>query len=140
MTELERAIAIALRAHSGQKDRQGQPYILHPLHVMMQMDSEPERIAAILHDVVEDSEITLDDLRDEGFSAEVLTAVALLTHDKSATAYDDYVRKLKPNAIARKIKLADLQHNMDVRRMVTINPEDQERLKKYHRAWRILNE
>lgn len=140
MTELERAIAIALRAHAGQKDRQGQPYILHPLHVMMQMDTEPERIAAVLHDVVEDSEITLDDLRDEGFATEVLGAVALLTHDKTATAYDDYVRRIKPNNMALKIKLADLQHNMDIRRMVTINPEDQERLKKYHRAWRILNE
>lgn len=140
MTKLERAIAIALDAHTGQKDRQGQPYILHPLHLMMQMDSEAERIAAVLHDVIEDTELTLDDLRAEGFSPEVLTAVDLLTHDKTATAYEEYVRRLKPNAMARKIKLADLQHNMDVRRIVEMSPEDQDRLQKYHRAWRILNE
>lgn len=140
MTQLERAIAIALDVHRGQTDRQGRPYILHPLHVMLQMDSESEMVAAVLHDVVEDSEMTLDDLSAEGFSTEVLNAVDLLTHDKTTMAYEDYVQRLKPDPIARKIKLADLRHNMDIRRIKKMSPHDQARLEKYHRAWRILNE
>lgn len=140
MTLLEKAIALALRAHSGQTDRYGQPYILHPLFIMQQMDTEAERIAAILHDVVEDSDITLDDLRVEGFPAEAIEAVRLLTHDKSETSYEAYIATLKPNAIARKIKLADLQHNMDIRRMDRVRPEDVERLQRYRQAWETLKE
>ncbi len=140
MTLLEKAIALALRAHSGQTDRYGQPYILHPLFIMQQMDTEAERIAAVLHDVVEDSDITLDDLRVEGFPAEAIEAVRLLTHDKSETSYEAYIATLKPNAIARKIKLADLQHNMDIRRMDRVRPEDVERLQRYRQAWETLKE
>lgn len=140
MTQLERAIALALEAHRGQTDRQGQPYILHPLHVMMQMDDEAEMIAAVLHDVIEDTGMTLDDLRAEGFSEQALTAVDLLTHDKETTSYETYVRRLKPNPMARKIKLADLRHNMDIRRIRTMSDADKARLEKYHRAWRILSE
>src|SRR5690606_9746285 len=131
---------LALRAHSGQTDRYGQPYILHPLFIMQQMDTEAERIAAVLHDVVEDSDITLDDLRVEGFPAEAIEAVRLLTHDKSETSYEAYIATLKPNAIARKIKLADLQHNMDIRRMDRVRPEDVERLQRYRQAWETLKE
>lgn len=138
MNTLERAIRIALQVHSGQTDRYGRPYILHPLHVMLQMDSETEMTAAVLHDVIEDSQMTLEDLRSEGFSEEVLAAVELLTHDKNSTPYDDYVRRLKSNHIARKIKLADLRHNMDIRRLKQFQPKDAARLEKYHRAWRIL--
>lgn len=138
MNLLEHAIAIALDIHSGQQDRYGRPYILHPLHVMLQMDTREEMIAAVLHDVVEDSETTLDDLRAQGFPEEVLLAVDLLTHDKSAMSYDAYVQRLKPNPIARKIKLADLQHNMDIRRLRRVKPDDAARLEKYHRAWRTL--
>lgn len=140
MTQLERAIALALEAHRGQSDRQGQPYILHPLHVMMQMDDEAEMIAAVLHDVIEDTDMTLDDLRAKGFSEQVLTAVDLLTHDKETTSYEAYVRRLKPNPMARKIKLADLRHNMDIRRIRTMSDSDKARLEKYHRAWRILTD
>lgn len=140
MTLLEKAIALALRAHSGQVDRYGQPYILHPLFVMQQMDSDEERIAAVLHDVVEDSEITLDDLRAEGFPAESIEAVRLMTHDKQQTSYEVYVAALKPNPIARKVKVADLQHNMDIRRMDRVRPEDVDRLQRYHQAWETLNE
>lgn len=138
MNLLEHAIAIALDVHSGQRDRYGRPYILHPLHVMLQMDSQEEMTAAVLHDVVEDSDTTLDDLRAHGFPEKILQAVDLLTHDKSAMSYDEYVRRLKPNPIARKIKLADLQHNMDIRRLKQVNPDDAARLEKYHRAWRKL--
>ena len=140
MNQLEHAIAIALHIHSGQTDRYGRPYILHPLHVMLQMESEAEMTAAVLHDVVEDSETTLDDLRKEGFSADVLKAVELLTHDKENTPYEAYVRRLKPNPVARKIKLADLKHNMDVRRMDHVRDNDVARLEKYRQAWEILTE
>jgi (p)ppGpp synthase/HD superfamily hydrolase len=138
MSLLERAIAIALEAHHGQTDRYGAPYILHPLHVMIQMDTEPEMMAAVLHDVLEDSALTLEALRDEGFSAEVLEAVRLLTHDATKSSYQEYVRRLKPNPIAVKVKLADLCHNMDVRRMDRVEERDAVRLEKYRRAWDAL--
>lgn len=138
MNQLEKAIALALRVHAGQKDRYGHPYILHPLHVMLQMDTEQEMAAAVLHDVVEDSELTLDDLKEEGFSQAVLEAVRLMTHDKENVPYESYVQTLKPNPIARKIKLADLQHNMDIRRMDRVRGRDAERLEKYRRAWELL--
>lgn len=138
MNLLELAITVALDVHRGQHDRYGHPYILHPLHVMLQMDTEEEMVAAALHDVVEDSEMTLDDLRAQGFPERIVEVVSLLTHDKDAMSYDDYVRRLKPNPIARKIKLADLQHNMDIRRLKEVGPKDATRLEKYHRAWRML--
>ena len=138
MNLLEKAVAIALNVHAGQTDRNGRPYILHPLHVMMQMDTETEMMAAVLHDVVEDSKTTLDDLRKEGFPEEVLEAVGLMTHDKEAHGYDEYVRRLKPNSIARKIKMADLSHNMDIRRIDDVDAADCERLQKYRNAWHIL--
>ena len=138
MNQLEHAIAIALDVHSGQTDRYGQPYILHPLHVMLEMESEVEMTAAVLHDVIEDSEMTLDDLRAKGFSSEVLEAVDLLTHAKESTPYEEYVQRIKPNPIARKIKMADLRHNMDIRRMDRVRDQDVSRLEKYRRAWKIL--
>lgn len=137
MNQLEKAIAIALRVHEGQTDRYGQPYILHPLFVMLQMESEAEMTAAVLHDVIEDSETTLADLRQEGFSGEVLEAVRLMTHDET-DSYEAYVRKLKPNPMARKIKLADLRHNMDIRRMDRVRTADTERLERYRSAWESL--
>lgn len=140
MTLLEKAIALALRAHSGQSDLYGQPYILHPLFLMQQMDTEAERIAAVLHDVVEDSDVTLDDLRAAGFPAEAIEAVRLMTHDKTESSYEEYVAALKPNPIARKVKLADLQHNMDIRRMDRVRPKDVDRLQRYRQAWETLNE
>ena len=137
MNLLEKCIKFALDVHAGQRDRYGRPYILHPLHLMSQMDTEVELMAAVLHDVIEDSDMTLDDLRQLGLPEEVVQAVSLLTHDES-DSYDDYVRKLKPNRIARKIKLADLLHNMDIRRMDRVTEKDAARLDKYRRAWEIL--
>jgi (p)ppGpp synthase/HD superfamily hydrolase len=138
VNQLEKAIYVALRVHEGQTDRYGRPYILHPLHVMTQMDTETEMAAAVLHDVVEDSDVTPDDLRAEGFTADVVEVVRLLTHDKEKLSYEAYVRRLKPHPIARKIKLADLAHNMDIRRMDKVQEKDRERLEKYRNAWEIL--
>ncbi|MFW5942203.1 MAG: GTP pyrophosphokinase [Chloroflexota bacterium] len=138
MNLLEKAIAIALHAHQGQLDRCGEPYILHPLRLMLQMETDAERMAAVLHDVVEDTALTLADLEAEGFPQEVLEAVRLLTHDRSDHPYEQYVRTLKENPIARKVKLADLQHNMDIRRLDGVQQTDLERLQRYRQAWETL--
>ena len=138
MSLLERAIEIALESHHGQTDRYGSPYILHPLLVMMHMDNDNEMMAAVLHDVLEDSNLTLEFLRDQGFPAEVLEAVRLLTHDAETFSYSEYVRRLKLNPIAAKVKLADLKHNMDIRRMDHVEEKDAIRLEKYRRAWETL--
>jgi (p)ppGpp synthase/HD superfamily hydrolase len=139
LSQLEKAIAIALRAHEGTIDKAGQPYILHPLHLMMQMDTEEARITAVLHDVVEDSDITLADLANSGFSTKVLDALALLTHNKELVAYADYIAAMKGNPLAKKVKLADLEHNMDIRRLqAPLSEEDLKRLNNYRLAWDVL--
>jgi (p)ppGpp synthase/HD superfamily hydrolase len=137
MTLLEKAIEIALRAHAGQKQKDGSPYILHPLRVMGRVWRDEERMAAVLHDVIEDSAVTLEDLRKEGFPEEVVEAVRLLTHEEGVS-YEDYVTRLKGNGMARRIKVADLEDNSDIRRLSGVEEKDIERLRKYHRAWGIL--
>jgi len=137
MTLLERAIQIAVNAHAGQKGKDGTPYILHPLRLMMKVQTEEEKMIAVLHDVVEDTDVTLADLQREGFPAAVLNAVELLTHDAD-TPYEDYVQQIKTNPLAKTVKLADLEDNSDIRRLSGIEEKDLQRLKKYHRAWLIL--
>ena len=107
MSTLERALTIAATAHAGQKERNGSPYILHPIRVMLAVSTPVEQMAAVLHDVVEDAAVTLVQLRDEGFPAEVLEAVDLLTHD-AAEPYLDYVRRVGTQPVARAVKMADL--------------------------------
>lgn len=111
-----KAMRLAYQAHQGQLDYNGIPYIFHPVHLAEQMDDEISCTVALLHDTVEDTAVTLDDLRRE-FPAEVVDAVALLTHDASVD-YFDYVRAIKRNPIAVKVKLADLAHNSDQTRCV----------------------
>lgn len=135
---LERAVEIAVQAHHGQVGKDGLPYVLHPLRIMTRMETVEEQIVAALHDVVEDSEITIEDLRREGFSEYALEAITLLTHDKEKVPYDDYVRRIKPHALARKVKLGDLEDNSNLRRLARVEEKDLERVKKYHRAWQIL--
>jgi (p)ppGpp synthase/HD superfamily hydrolase len=139
MATVERAVQIAAQAHQGQRDKAGAPYLLHPLRLMLRMESEAAMMAAVLHDVVEDSEWTLDQLRAEGFSEEVLQAVECLTH-QMGESYEEFVARVQTNAIARQVKLADLEDNMNIRRMTEITPKDLARLEKYHRAWRTLTE
>ncbi len=134
MATLEKAILIAAQAHQGQKDKAGEPYILHPLRVMLRMDSETEMIVAVLHDVVEDSQWTMDGLRKEGFSEEVLEIVDCLTRRKEES-YEEFIGRVRPNLKAKKVKLADLEDNMDMRRIEKPTEKDWERVKKYHRAW-----
>ena len=113
-----RAMQIAYSAHHGQVDKAGVPYIFHPLHLAEQMDDEVSCCVALLHDVVEDTEVTLEQLAQE-FPAAVVEAVKLLTHDP-ATDYFDYVRSIKANSIARKVKLADLAHNSNASRFASV--------------------
>lgn len=139
-TLLEKCIALALEAHKGQKDRAGLPYILHPLHLMSQMDTEEEMMTAVLHDVVEDTDYTLADLRELGLPESVLRAVSLLTHDKEEISYEGYVQRLKSDPVARKVKMADLRHNMDIRRLTAIQEKDAVRFEKYRKAYAFLLE
>lgn len=139
MTLLERAIQIAVDAHAGQKGKDGTPYILLPLRLMLKVSNEHEKMAAVLHDVVEDTDVKMEDLQREGFPKAVLEAVRLLTHEPSVP-YEDYVRHIKANPLAKAVKLADLEDNSDIRRLSGIEDKDLQRLKKYHRAWMILKE
>ena len=131
-----RAMNIAYSAHMGQFDKAGVPYIFHPVHLAEQMDTEEECIVALLHDVVEDTEVTFEDLEKE-FSKTIIDAIRLLTHDKSVD-YMEYVKNLKSNTIARKVKLADLRHNSDSTRLIKITDKDIERINKYKRAIELL--
>ena len=136
---LQDAIRLALDAHRGHKDRYGAAYILHPLRMMNRLTAEPDRVAAVLHDVVEDSATTLDDLRKLGYGDEIIAAVDCLTKQRGEL-YDTYIERCKSNAIARRVKLADLEDNLDLRRLDEVKAQDLERLNRYLKAWHYLNE
>ena len=131
------ALSIATRAHAGQVDKAGLPYIEHPIHVASSMETEAETCAALLHDVVEDTDLTFEDLASAGIPSDVINALKLLTHD-SNIPYLDYVRQIKTDPIALKVKLSDLRHNSDASRLAHITEKDEERLRKYARAIAIL--
>jgi (p)ppGpp synthase/HD superfamily hydrolase len=133
MATLERAIEIAARAHAGQVDKAGQPYVLHPLRMMLAVTTPEARMAAVLHDVVEDTTVTLDELRAEGFPASVLEAVEALTK-REGEDYEAFIRRVAPNPIAREVKLADLRDNSDLSRIAEPTERDRERIRKYQRA------
>ena len=142
MATLDRAIQIASAAHAGQVDKEKLPYILHPLRVMMHVASLPEKIAAVLHDVVEDTAVTHDDLAKEGFSADVLDAVRRLTRTPDIK-YVDYVVRCKESAVARAVKLADLTDNSRLDRNI-IRPDrfdqDMRRIAKYLVTYKFLTD
>jgi hypothetical protein len=130
---LDKSILIATKSHQGQIDKAGQPYILHPLRVMFSRKNETERICAVLHDVIEDTDITLDYLRSEGFSEEILIALYTLTRRDSET-YDEFIDRIINNNIASHVKLADLCDNMDILRIKNPTEKDYERIEKYSKA------
>lgn len=134
---VEDAISIAAQAHKGQKDKAGAPYLLHPVRMMLRMNSEAAMMAAVLHDVVEDTAWTLEQLREEGFSDEVLKAVDCLTH-RDGESYQEFIERVRANPIARQVKVADLEDNMNLQRINQIGSKDLERLEKYHQAWCLL--
>lgn len=133
----KKALRIAARAHKDQTDKTGLPYILHPVIAATGVEGEYETCAALLHDVVEDTDVTLDDLREEGMPEEVLDALSLLTHI-DGVPYMDYVAAIKQNHVARAVKLADLSHNMQLERLDEVTEEDLERLEMYKAARALL--
>lgn len=135
---VEKAIGIAVTAHRGQRDKSGAPYILHPLRLMSRMETDAERIVAVLHDVIEDTNVTADDLRREGFTEEVLDALACVTKTHEEESYAAFIRRAAANPIARRVKLADLEDNLDARRLGEVTDKDAKRMTKYLCAWREL--
>ena len=133
------ALSLCFEAHKDQLDKSGLPYVFHPFHLAEQMTDETTTIVALLHDVVEDTDYTLSFLAEKGFSKEVIDALDLLTH-KKGVPYSDYVAKIKPNPVARAVKLADLAHNTDRTRLDFIDEKMQERYKNYEKAIKFLSE
>lgn len=139
MATLERAIAIAAMAHAGQIDKAGAPYILHPLRVMMAVSSIEEKMAAVLHDVVEDTDWTLERLAAEAFSPAVLSAVDALTR-REGEDYEEYVRRAARDPVGRRVKIADLEDNADLSRIERPSERDFARIEKYLRALEIVRQ
>ena len=137
-TELtKKAMKLCFAAHKDQVDKSGMPYVFHPFHVAEQMTDELSTVTALLHDVVEDTPYTLEDLRQMGFPEPVLAALALLTHGEDVP-YLDYVAQIKANPIARAVKLADLRHNSDLSRLSQVDAAALERVEKYKKAMEML--
>jgi (p)ppGpp synthase/HD superfamily hydrolase len=135
---LERAIEIATEAHKGQKDKYGAPYLGHVSRVMNAGETDQEKIVGALHDVVEDTPWTFDDLRREGFSAAIIEAVRCLTKKSEDEDYDEFTERVRKNPLAVRVKLNDLRDNMDIRRMTEVTEKDVKRLNKYLKAYRTL--
>lgn len=136
-TKTKKAMRLCYEAHQGQLDKSGIPYVFHPIHVAEQMTDEQTTIVALLHDVIEDTDYTLDDLSRVGFDQPVLDALSLMTH-KRGVPYLEYVAKLKNNPIARAVKLADLRHNSDTSRLDVVDEKAKSRLAKYKAAIELL--
>ncbi len=139
MATLDRAIALAAEAHSGQTDKAGEPYLLHPMRVMLRVRGETEQIVAMLHDVVEDGgpAWTLERLREEGFAADVVEAVDRLTK-REGEPYEALIERAAGDPIARRVKLADLEDNLSLTRMVDPGEKDRQRIERYRRAYERL--
>ena len=139
-TELtKKALRLCFDAHKEQTDKSGLPYVFHPFHLAEQMQNEETTVVALLHDVAEDTDITVDKMTEMGFPKAVTDALRLLTHDDRVD-YMDYVRAIKDNAIAKAVKLADLRHNSDLSRLDTVDEKALERVEKYRKALALLEE
>lgn len=134
---LEKALKIAVKAHEGQTDKGGAPYVFHPIRVSGKCDTDEERIVALLHDVVEDAGITPQFLLSEGFPANIVDAVLSVTRN-DGESYSDYVKRARLNQIGRNVKLRDLEDNMDITRLRQLSEKDIARLNKYLEAYRYL--
>ena len=135
----KKALKLCFEAHKDQVDKSGLPYVFHPFHLAEQMQDENTTIVALLHDVVEDTDYTLDDLRAMGFGDKVVEALSYLTHDPTVP-YMEYVARIRENDIARLVKLADLRHNSDITRLDTVDRKALDRVEKYAQAIRLLEE
>ena len=135
----KKALRLSFDAHINQVDKSGMPYVYHPIHLAEQMKDEDTIIVALLHDVVEDTDTTIEDIRKLGFSKDVCEALSLMTHDDSVP-YMDYIKKLRSNQIAKAVKLADLKHNSDLTRLDIVTEKDRKRVEKYKAAEQLLSE
>ena len=133
----KKALLLSFNAHKDQVDKGGLPYVYHPFHLAEQMDTEEAVTVALLHDVVEDTDYTIEDLIAMGFPKSVTDALILMTHDDTIP-YMDYVAKIKSNPIAKAVKLADLRHNSDTSRLDIIDEKVLRRVQKYHDAIMLL--
>lgn len=133
----DHALQIAIRAHEGQKDKSEREYVMHPIRVAERCKDPRAKIVALLHDTIEDTDVTADYLRSEGFPKEIINAVLSVTKQEGEN-YEDFVCRVAKNAIGREVKIADLEDNMDIRRLIEIKDEDVARLRKYLCAWQYL--
>lgn len=133
----KKALKLCFEAHKEQVDKSGMPYVIHPFHLAEQMEDEVTTIVALLHDVIEDTEYTIEELKNMGFGNEVIDALQLLTHDPSVP-YMDYVVAIKKNPVAKAVKLADLKHNSDLTRLDVIDEKALMRKAKYQKAIELL--
>lgn len=131
------ALELAVEKHKNQTDKAGNPYILHPLHVMENVNSKEGKIVAILHDIIEDTDVTEDYLLKIGLSKRIVDAVIALTRSEDID-YQEYIKNLGSNPLAKEVKLADLEHNMDLKRLPTLEEKDLERNRKYQIAYHYL--
>ena len=139
-TELtKKAMRISFESHKNQTDKNNIPYIYHPIHLAEQMTDEDSICVALLHDVVEDTDITFEDLEKEGFSKDIIDAIRLMTHDESVP-YMEYIKLIKTNSIATVVKLADLKHNSDLTRLDVVDEKATKRAEKYKTAIELLLE
>jgi (p)ppGpp synthase/HD superfamily hydrolase len=138
---LDKAISIAAAAFEGKFDKGGVPYIMHCLHVMNGVKhlGTEAMIAAVLHDLIEDTDWTAENLIAAGFNPHTISIIVLLTHLKGES-YDEYIMRVAVSRRARAIKMADLRHNSDIHRMKGLSDKDFKRIEKYHRAYAFLNE
>ena len=134
---LQDTIDLARKAHEGQVDKAGQPYVEHPLRMMQSLEGEDEKIVALLHDVVEDTLTTLDMLRSAGYQQHILEAVDCLTK-RDGEAYEAFIERAAANPIARRVKIADLKDNMNPARISNLTEKDRQRMEKYGRALQRL--
>jgi GTP diphosphokinase / guanosine-3',5'-bis(diphosphate) 3'-diphosphatase len=137
VSTIERAIEIAAAAHAGQVDKAGAPYVFHPLRIMLAVNTPHERMAAVLHDVVEDTDVTLARLESEGFPAEVTLAIDALTKRPGESRLDA-ARRASANPIARKVKMADVSDNMNLGRIANPTEKDFARLREYEQVLELL--
>ena len=140
MSTLQRAIEIATKAHAGQFDKGGKEYIGHPLRVMEMGKTEAEKIVGVLHDVIEDTSITIEYLSEEGFSKEILDALLCVTKLSNNEDYDHFICRVMTNPLAVKVKINDLKDNMDITRLIRVTEKDLVRIRKYQKAYnRLMN-
>ena len=135
----KKALKLCFEAHKDQTDKSGMPYVFHPFHVAEKMETEDTVVVALLHDIVEDTDYSLEDLKTMGFPDRIIEALSYMTHDDSVP-YLDYVSKIRENPIATAVKLADLEHNSDLSRLGHVDDKALERVAKYAEAKKLLKE